>query len=92
MLIIISQRNEHTRKRESKDQISSMYQQAFDQLITEIQKDLTENGKAFYISSLLERFKALFPDDVSSENYSGAVNFTRKKPLYNHNLAKENLT
>ena len=46
-----------------------MYQQAFDQRITEIHKDLTENGKAFYISSLLERFKALLPDDVSSENY-----------------------
>ena len=45
-----------------------MYQQTFDQLITEIHKDLTENGKAFYISSLLERFKALPPDDVSSEN------------------------
>ena len=41
-------------KEKSKDQISSMYQQAFDQLPTEIHKDLTENGKAFYISSLLE--------------------------------------
>ena len=46
-----------------------MYQQAFDQLFTEIHKDLTENGKAFHISSLLERFKALLPDDASSENY-----------------------
>ena len=41
-------------KEKSKDRISSMYQQAFDQLITEIHKDLTENGKAFYTSSLLE--------------------------------------
>ena len=46
-----------------------MYHLAFDQLTTEIHKDLTENGKAFYISSLLERLKALLPDDVSSENY-----------------------
>ena len=37
-------------KKERKDQISLMYQQAFDQLITEIHEDLTENGKAFYIS------------------------------------------
>ena len=41
-----------------------MYQQAFDQFITEIHKDLTENRKAFYISSLLERIKALLPDDI----------------------------
>ena len=46
-----------------------MYQQAFDQLITEIHKDLTENRQAFYISSLLERFKSLLRDDVSSEGY-----------------------
>ena len=59
-------------KEKGKDQISSMYQQAFDQLITEIHKDLTENGKAFYISSLLEKFKALLPDDVSSENYKSS--------------------
>ena len=49
-----------------------MYQQTFDQHITEIHKDLTENGKAFYVSSLLERFKALPPDDVSSENYQSS--------------------
>ena len=49
-----------------------MYQQAFDQLITEIHKDLTENGKAFHISSLLERFKTLLPDDVSNENYKSS--------------------
>ena len=49
-----------------------MYQQAFDQLITEIHKDLTESGKAFYISSLLEIFKALLPDDFSSENYKSS--------------------
>ena len=48
-----------------------MYQQAFDQLITEIHKDLTENEKA-YIFSLSERFKALLPDDVSSENYKSS--------------------
>ena len=72
-----------------------MYQQAFDQLITEIHKDLTENGKAFYISSLLERFKALLPGDVSSKT-TRAVNFiedfktiTKTKSLYNHNVAKE---
>ena len=79
MLFIISYRNEHTRKEKSKDQISSMYQQAFDQLITEIHKDLNENGKVFYISSLLERFKALLPDDVSSEN-----NKTSKLPYFCH--------
>ena len=51
-------------KEKSKEQISSMYQLAFDQLITEIHKDLTENGKAFYVSSLLKKIKALLPDDV----------------------------
>ena len=45
-------------KDKSKDQISSMYQQSFNQIITEIHKDLTENGKAIYISSLLERFSS----------------------------------
>ena len=75
-----------------------MYQQAFDQLITEIHEDLTENGKAFYISSFLERSKALLPDDVSSENYrSGKLRedfktITRTKSLYNHNVAKESQT
>ena len=58
-----------------------MYQQAFDQLITEIYKDLTENGKAFYISSLLERFRALLPDDVSRENYR---NSKLQRRLQNH--------
>ena len=42
-------------KEKSKDQISSMYQQVFDQLITEVHKDLTENGKAlFYIFIIRE--------------------------------------
>ena len=54
-----------------------MYQQAFDELITEIHKDLTENGKA----SLLERFKALLPDDVSSENYRSSK---LQRRLQNH--------
>ena len=68
-------------KENSKDDISSMYQQALDQLVTEIHKDLTENGKAFYISSLLERFKELLPDDVSSENYRSSK---LQRRLQNH--------
>ena len=58
-----------------------MYQQVFDQLITEFHKDLTENGKAFYISSLLERFKSLLSDDVSSENYRSSK---LQRRLQNH--------
>ena len=68
-------------KERSKEQISSIYQQAFDQLITEIHKHLTENGKAFYISSLSERFKALLPDDASSENYRSSK---LQRRLQNH--------
>ena len=67
--------------KKSKDQISSVYQQAFDQLITEIHKDLTENGKAFYMSSLSERFNALLPDDISSENYRSSK---LQRRLQNH--------
>ena len=75
-------------KEKSKDQTSSMYQEAFDQLITEIHKDLTENGKTFYISSLLERFKVLLPDYASSDFKT----ITRTKSLYNHNVAAQQLT
>ena len=67
-------------KEKSKDQISWMYKQVFDQLITEIHR----NGKTFYISSLLERFEALLPDDVSSENRSSK----RQRRLQNHNKDK----
>jgi hypothetical protein len=48
---------------------SDLYSVAFHQLIAEIHVELIENKKAFTMSSLLDRFRDLLPDEVDDQAY-----------------------